>query len=108
LVQPAYFWFKRDFRCKALWNNYQFLSKLSAGLGIIHRSDMFAAIDDKVTLPGYTRADAAVYYSITERIRLQANVENLFDKKYFINADSNTNISFGSSRAIRVGLSARF
>lgn len=92
----------------SLWNNYQIISKLGAGLGVIHRSDMFAAIDDTVTLPGYTRADAAVFYSLTERIRLQANVENLFDKKYFINADGNNNISFGSPRAVRVGLTARF
>ena len=91
-----------------LWNNYQVLSRLAAGLGIIRRSDMFAAIDDKVTLPGYTRADAAVYYSLTEKIRLQVNLENLFDKKYYINADGNNNISPGSSRAVRVGISARF
>jgi catecholate siderophore receptor len=69
---------------------------------------MFATIDDTVTLPGYTRADVAVFFSITERIRLQVNVENLFDKKYFVNADSNTNISPGYPRAIRVGLTARF
>jgi catecholate siderophore receptor len=92
----------------SLWNNYQILSRLAAGLGIIHRSDMFAAIDDRVTLTGYTRADAAVYYSLTEKIRLQANVENLFDKKYYMNADGNNNISPGSSRAVRVGISARF
>jgi len=65
-------------------------------------------IDDMVTLPGYTRADAAVYYSITEKIRLQGNVENLFNAKYYLNADSNTNLSPGSSRAVRVGLIARF
>ena len=69
---------------------------------------MFAAIDNTVMLPGYTRADAAVFLSLTERMRLQANVENLFDKKYYINADSNTNISPGSSRAVRIGLTARF
>jgi len=38
----------------SLWNKYQILPRLGVGLGIIHRSDMFAAIDDKVTLPGYT------------------------------------------------------
>lgn len=92
----------------SLWNNYQIVSRVGVGLGIIHRSAMFATIDNSVTLPGYTRADAAVFYSLTEKVRLQANVENLFDKKYFINADSNTNISPGSPRAIRVGLTARF
>ena len=41
-------------------------------------------------------------------LRLQANIENLFDRRYFINADSNTNISPGSPRALRVGLDVRF
>jgi catecholate siderophore receptor len=92
----------------SLWNNYQFMPKLGAGLGILHRSDMFAAVDNTVTLPGYTRADAAVFYSLTERWRLQANLENMLDKKYYLNADSNTNISPSSPRALRVGLTARF
>jgi len=35
------------------------------------------------------------------------NVENLFDKKYWANADSNTNLSPGSPRAIRLGLTAK-
>jgi len=59
-------------------------------------------------VPGYTRADAAVYYSLTERMRLRANVENLFDRKYCVNADSNTNISPGFARTVRVGLIVRF
>jgi len=92
----------------SLWNNYQIARRWGAGLGVLERTKMFAAIDDTVTLPGYTRADAAVYYSISEKIRLQANVENLFNAKYYLNADSNTNISPGSSRAVRIGLTARF
>lgn len=91
-----------------LWNKYQFIPKLSAGLGIIHRSDMFVAVDNTVTLPGYTRADAAVFYSFNEHWRLQANVENLFNTRYILNADSNTNISPGSPRVLRVGLVTRF
>ena len=69
---------------------------------------MFAAIDNTVSLPGYARADAAVYYTLTERMRLQANVENLLNHRYFLNADSNANISPGSTRALRIGLVARF
>ncbi|HKP45972.1 MAG TPA: TonB-dependent siderophore receptor, partial [Pyrinomonadaceae bacterium] len=92
----------------SLWNNYRFATKLGAGLGIIHRSNMFAAIDNKVTLPGYTRADAAVYYDLSDRIRMQANLENLANKKYFVNADSNDNISPGSPRALRVSLKWKF
>jgi catecholate siderophore receptor len=92
----------------SLWNNYRFHSRWAAGLGIIRRSDMFAAVDNTVVLPGYTRADAAIFYDITERWRIQANAENLFDRKYYLNADGNNNISPGSSRAVRVGLAARF
>lgn len=92
----------------SLWNRYQILPKLGAGLGILNRAGMFAAIDNTVTLPGWTRADAALYYWFTENVRLQANVENLFDRKYFVNADGNNNISPGMPRAIRVGLTARF
>jgi len=92
----------------SLWNNYQLLPRVGAGLGIIRRTDMFAAIDNAVILPGYTRADAAAFCSLSERTRLQVNVENLFDRRYFANADSNTNISPGSPRTVRVALSAGF
>ena len=92
----------------SVWNNYQIVPRLGAGLGIIHRSGMYAAVDNTVTLPSYTRVDAAVFLPLTENMRLQANVENIFDKKYYVNADSNTNISPGSPRAVRLGLTARF
>ena len=92
----------------SLWNNYQIHPRLAAGLGIIYRSDMFAAIDNTVMLPGYTRADAAAFFSLTRRVRLQANVENLFDTLYYVNADNNTNISPGFPRTLRIGLTTLF
>jgi catecholate siderophore receptor len=78
------------------------------GLGIINRSEMYAAIDNRVVLPGYTRADAAMYYSLNERVGLQANLENIFNKNYFVNADGNDNISPGSPRAARLSLTWKF
>jgi catecholate siderophore receptor len=92
----------------SLWSMLQVRPRVSAGAGIVYRSDMFAAIDDTVTLPGYTRVDAAVYMPLVRGLRLQANVENLFDRAYYANADSNTNISPGSPRTVRVGLTAVF
>src|SRR5687768_3760959 len=92
----------------SLWNNYRFTPKFGAGLGVIHRSDMFAGIDNRVVIPGYTRADVALYFNVTERITLQANFENLFDTEYFVNAHSNDNISPGAPRAARVALNWRF
>jgi catecholate siderophore receptor len=92
----------------SLWNNYQVISKLALGFGLVHRTDMFAAIDNSVVLPGYTRADAAVFFKFSERWRLQANVTNLFDRKYYVNADGNNNISPGSPRNARISLTASF
>jgi catecholate siderophore receptor len=92
----------------SLWNNYQIMSRLSGGLGIIHQANMWAGVDNTVTIPGFTRADAALYYSLTEKIRLQANLENITDNEYFASAHSNNNISPGYARALRIGLSARF
>jgi catecholate siderophore receptor len=92
----------------SLWNRYQFMPRLGGGLGVIYRSDMFAAVDDTVTLPSYVRTDGAMFYVLTDRLRVQFNVENLFDVRYYVNADSNTNISPGSPRAFRVALTTRF
>jgi len=92
----------------SLWNNYRVHPRLGLGLGLIHRSDMFAAIDNAVVLPGYTRADAAVFFSITERWRLQANFQNLFDNTYYLNADGNNNLTPGAPRGARIALIARF
>ena len=69
---------------------------------------MFAAIDNTVTLPAYTRADAAAYFTLRKGLRLQANVENLFDRTYVLNADSNTNISPGFPRTFRMALITGF
>lgn len=92
----------------SFWNQYQAMKRLGLGVGVLNRADMFAAIDNTVVLPGYTRFDGAVFYSLTERIRLQANCENLFDRRYILNADGNNNISPGSTRAVRVAMIARF
>jgi catecholate siderophore receptor len=92
----------------SLWNNYRFSTKFGMGLGIIHRSEMYAAIDNRVVLPGYTRGDAALYYSITENLRVQANVENITNLRYFINADGNDNISPGAPRGARLSVTWKF
>jgi catecholate siderophore receptor len=92
----------------SFWNRYQFRPRWSAGLGVVSRTEMFAGIDNTVILPGYARLDAALYHWLTERVRLQVNVENLLDRKYWANAHNNNNISPGAPRAIRVGLVAHF
>ena len=92
----------------SLWNNYRILSRLSGGLGLIHQADMWAGIDNTVTIPRFTRADAALYYSLTEKVRVQANMENLTDNRYIASAHSNNNLAPGTARTLRVGMTLRF
>jgi catecholate siderophore receptor len=92
----------------SLWNRYQATSALGFGLGVIYQDDMYAAIDDKVTLPSFTRFDAAAYYALNRHLRVQANLENLFDRKYYATAHSNDNITPGSPRAVRVAVTTGF
>lgn len=89
------------------WSKVQVTSRLSLGGGLVHRTQVFAAIDNAVVLPGYTDVQAAAFFTINERCLLQVNVENALDRTYHLNADSNTNISPGSPRAIRLGFQAR-
>lgn len=92
----------------SLWNRYDFTPAWGVGLGIVYQAEMFAAADNAVTLPEFTRVDAAVFYSPNERFRMQVNLENLFDEKYYPNAHNNNNISPGSPLALRVGVIANF
>ncbi len=92
----------------SLWNNYQIHPRVAAAVGLSYRTDMFAAIDNTVVLPGYVRADAAAYVSLSPTLRLQANLDNLLDRRYYVNADNNTNISPGAPRALRVGVTQVF
>jgi catecholate siderophore receptor len=67
---------------------------------------MFASTSNAVTVPGYTRIDGAVFYRLDKNIQLQMNVENLMDRKYYISANGDNNITPGSPRAVRVSLIA--
>ncbi len=92
----------------SLWNKYDFTPRIAAALGVINRSDVFTSTDNTVVLPRWVRVDAAVYYHLTPLLRAQVNIENLFDARYFLNAHSNTNITPGSPRGLRVALTTRF
>ncbi|MEO7795087.1 MAG: TonB-dependent siderophore receptor [Thermoanaerobaculia bacterium] len=91
----------------SLWNDLHLRPEWGVALGVIYRSGMFATIDNSVTLPGFTRLDLGAYYSIRPGLRLQINVENLLDAGYWASADSNTNLSPGSPRAVRVAITAK-
>jgi catecholate siderophore receptor len=91
----------------SLWNRFQLHRALGVGVGVVRQSDMFAAIDNSVTLPGFTRADAALFVRLGALAGAQVNVENLFNERYFPTSHGNNNIMPGASRTIRVSLTTR-
>ena len=92
----------------SLWNKVQFAPRLGLGLGASRQSDMYAAIDNKVTLRGYTRVDAAAFFSVSPSVRAQINIDNALNRKYYLTADNNNNITPGAPRAVRVSLTTGF
>jgi len=83
------------------WTRYDFTKQLGVGLGVIARSKSYASISNLVKLPSYARVDAAVFYSITDDIEAQLNVENLFGADYFATAHSDNNIAPGAPRNVK-------
>ncbi len=92
----------------SLWTKYAMTARLAGAIGIVQRGAVFTSTDNLVTLPRYTRVDAAVFYDVTPKIRAQLNLENMFDERYFVSAHSNTNITPGAPRAVRLALTTRF
>lgn len=85
----------------ALWNRYDVTRRFGAGIGVVHQSSQFAALRTSLTalptrLPGFTRVDAALFFTASDRLQFQVNVENLLDTTYFSDAHNNNNITPGA------------
>lgn len=90
----------------SLWNRFAITQRLAGALGVVYQADMYAAIDNGVTLPGFTRLDGAAYATLTPGLRLQLNVENLLDARYYATSHGNNNIMPGASRTVRLSVTA--
>ncbi len=95
-----------------LWNRFELgnlAQGLGAGLGLQHQGQVYTNLDNQVALPGWTRADAALYYRWGDSgTQLALNVENLLNRRYFATADGNNNISPGAPRNARLTLTTKF
>jgi len=92
----------------SLWNRYDFNDRFGAGLGVIARSKSFATISNALTLPGYVRVDAALYYKLPHGLEAQVNVENLLGAHYFPTANADNNIAPGAARTFKASIGYRF
>ncbi|CAD5247056.1 Catecholate siderophore receptor [Alteromonas sp. 38] len=91
-----------------LWNQYEVNDKWRVALGVIYQSEQYASLNNTVELPDFVRVDAAVYYDYSEDIKIQLNVENVFDEDYFPSAHNDNNIATGEPLNARVSLQYKF
>jgi catecholate siderophore receptor len=75
---------------------------------VVHRSNMYAALDNTVLLPGFTRMDAAMFVRLNRTLRVQANIENIANVDYIASANNNNNITPGAPRIYRLTVIANF
>ncbi|ODT86218.1 MAG: TonB-dependent receptor [Nitrosomonadales bacterium SCN 54-20] len=92
----------------SMWNRYDFTPFLGLGLGVVHRSSIYAALDNTVLLPGFTRMDAAMFVRLNKILRVQANIENIANVDYMASAHNNNNILPGAPRIYRLTVIANF
>ncbi len=86
-------------RTLSLWNKYKINEMWAVALGVISTSERYAAnptASQSTIMPGYTRYDAAIFGQLSEKMRLQFNIENLTNKEYALYAHNNNNITPGS------------
>ncbi|MCM1982900.1 TonB-dependent siderophore receptor [Lyngbya confervoides] len=91
----------------SLWTSYEVpsgdLAGLGAGLGLFYVEDRQGDIDNSFTLPSYFRTDAALFYK-RDNWRVQINLENLFNERYF----TASNFGFSASPGAPFNVSASF
>ncbi|MFC0678839.1 TonB-dependent receptor [Lysobacter korlensis] len=92
----------------SLWNRYDFNPMWGVALGAVYRDEVFATTSNSVVLPSFTRVDAAVYLTLSDSVRMQLNVENLFDETYYASAHTNDNILPGAPRSVYLGVNLSF
>ncbi len=92
----------------SLWNRYDVTDRFGVGLGFTYQDENFIDNGNTAVLPAYTRVDAAAYYDVSEKLRLQVNIENLTDELYFPNAHATHQATVGAPLSARFSLIGRF
>lgn len=59
-------------------------------------------------LPAYTTAKLVGYWRLSDALRVSLDVDNLFDKTYYVSSYSRVWVSPGSARSVTLGLQAKF
>ena len=92
----------------SVWNSFQVTDQFGLGLGLTYQDSSFINNGNTATLPSYTRIDGAVYYEVSDTLRIQVNVENVTDELYFPNSHSTHQASVGAPLNARLAIIGRY
>ncbi|OLU12369.1 TonB-dependent siderophore receptor [Pseudomonas sp. PA1(2017)] len=85
--------------------------RVRAGLGARYVGDREGDAANNFTLPSYTVADAFTSYDTRlgdNKLKLQLNVKNLFDKTYYSSSVNNLAVSVGEPRQVQLSSTLEF
>ncbi len=95
----------------SIWSTYEIqegnLKGLGFGLGAFYVGDRQGDLANSFQVPSYIRTDAAIYYR-NKNMRLGLNFENLFNVRYFENAESDLRVFPGAPFTLRGTVSWQF
>ena len=99
----------------SVWNNFAISPQFGLGLGATFQDESFTSNSisgndgaPRASLPSYTRFDASAYYQVSDKLRLQVNIENLTDTLYFSNAHTDNNVTVGAPINALFSLNGKF
>lgn len=101
-------------RTASLWTQYRLPQApgLWIGGGLVHQGDRFTANDNLWRLPGYTVLDLAAGYQFAGGVRLQANLKNATNRRYYLDASTSAAgfaaVTPGEPRSLYVTLDYAF
>lgn len=91
----------------SIWTRYALNSHWGFGAGVRGESQKFTSYDNNIVLPGYVVGNLMAYYQ-TNNYRVQVNVDNVTDRKYFPTASGDNQIMPGTPRSLTVNLTMKF
>ncbi|WP_442591638.1 TonB-dependent siderophore receptor [Pedobacter sp. AW31-3R] len=96
-------WTRYDLRENRLFKGIGF------GAGVQYSGDKLPLYIRNFTLPAYTIADAAIYYSPAKtKVQLAMNVNNVFNKTYWVGAQNYLRLFPGTPRNVMFNVTYRF
>ena len=84
------------------------INDLTLGGGLNYKSEFYTGSGErKITQDAYTLANAMIAYDLDKNMRLQFNINNLFDKKYYEGIGNNSMV-YGDARNFTASLKYKF